>query len=53
MRKSYKLYEIKLINGIMMFEYIGSTMAMNIVEAEFMFAAHMKQGMEYQITIPA
>lgn len=52
MRKNYKLYEVRLINGIMMYQHVGIILAMNIIEAEFLFEAQMKTGVEYQITIP-
>ena len=50
MNKTYRLYEVKLMNGIMMLQYMDMVFARNIVEAEFMFADKIKPGYEYQIT---
>ena len=53
MKNKYKLYEVDYIKGMMMYNYIGETMAFNIIEAEDIFegTSQMKTGFEYVITI--
>lgn len=51
MNKTYRLYEIKLVNNLHMFMYVTQVSAHNIVEAEFMLEAYMLSGMEYNITV--
>lgn len=46
----YKLYEVDMINGMMMFRFIREIEARNIVEAEFEFKVNMMQNYEYIIT---
>lgn len=51
MKKTYKLYSVRLISGVMLYDYISTTFAMNIIEAEYLFGNDMKIGCEYQITV--
>ena len=46
----YKLYEIDMINNMMIFRFIREVEARNIVEAEFEFEHNMLQDIEYIIT---
>jgi len=50
---TYKLYLVRNIKGMMMFDYICQELADNIIEAEDMFekSERVLRGQEYMITI--
>ena len=50
---TYKLYEVRLIKGILMYDWIGDEVADNIIEAEYLFekADKIAATNEYVITI--
>ena len=48
---NYILYSVRLIKGILMYDYIDSVIAINIIEAEYIFNDKIISGEEYVITI--
>ena len=53
MKIRYKLYEVKHIKGMMIFEYVAETLAYNTIEAEdeFDVRGNMNSGGDYIIVI--
>jgi len=47
----YILYSVRLIKGILMYDWICEQSADNIIEAEFSFESRMSAGEQYVITI--
>ena len=49
----YKLYAVRLIKGILMYDWISDSIADNIIEAEHLFETNgsLSAGQEYVITI--
>lgn len=49
----YKLYGVRLIKGILMYDWIADNIADNIIEAEHLFeiGGSLVTGSEYVITI--
>lgn len=50
---TYKLYEVKYIKGMLMYDLVSQELANNIIEAEHLFEtkSSMMIGFEYVITI--
>ena len=48
---NYTLYKVRLIKGILMYDYVYNVIAINIIEAEYLFNDKIISGEEYVITI--